>query len=103
MLELILSDLCKRYNIELEKEYRFNEKRKFRADFAVISKKLLFEYEGGIFMGKSGHTNITGYTSNCDKYNLAQATGFKVYRFTALHFKKDRIEETYKFLEEVLK
>lgn len=36
-------------------------------------------------MLKSGHTNIKGFISNCDKYNLATLIGWRVLRFTRKH------------------
>lgn len=101
--DLILRDICRKLNIELETEYRFCSSRRFRSDYAIIPKRILIEYEGGIYMPKGGHTNVAGYASNCDKYNLAQSMGFKVYRFTAAHMKKDSIEETIEFMMAVLK
>lgn len=71
-------------NIEFETEYRFDAKRKFRFDIAIINHKIAIEYEG-IVSAKSRHTNITGYTNDCRKYNLAQALGWRVLRYTALN------------------
>lgn len=81
-------------------EYKFLTDRKFRADW-LINEKILIEYEGvdpkagywTIKNGKriyviptNGHTSITGYTKDCEKYNLAQIHGFIVLRYTALNF-----------------
>mgnify|MGYP001369187991 CR=1 FL=1 len=66
-------------------ELQFSVSRKFRFDFAHVEKKVAFEYEG-INSNKSRHTTITGYTRDCEKYNLAALNGWKVFRFTALNY-----------------
>lgn len=83
------------------REYKFHPKRKWRFDFAFIVKgskgsnndiKIAVEIEGGLYMPKSGHTNIKGFVSNCDKFNQAQAMGWKVFRFTEKHLRERAIE-----------
>ena len=69
----------------MAEEFRFHNQRKFRFDFALPDLKVAFEYEG-IMRGKSRHTTITGYTKDCEKYNLAALEGWKVYRYTALNY-----------------
>ncbi len=73
-------------------EFEFAKPRKYRADVSinVITpkglQKILIEYEG-LVSSKSRHTTLTGYTNDCDKYNLATSLGYKVYRYTALNYK----------------
>ena len=100
ILEACLAKLCKRYNVDLIKEYKFLKDRKFRADFAVPALKILVEYEG-VVSAKSRHTTITGYSTDCDKYNLAQVMGFVVVRFTVLHLSKKKAAEASLLLERV--
>ena len=66
-------------------ELQFHKVRKFRFDWAIPSLMIAIEYEG-IFSKKSGHTTISGYTKDCQKYNLAQIEGWKVLRYTALNY-----------------
>jgi len=74
--------------IEFETEYQFARPRKFRADIAILSTvKLLIEYEG-TFSAKSRHTTVTGYANDCEKYNLCQKLGYKILRYTALHYQQ---------------
>lgn len=68
-----------------DKEYRFDKSRRFKFDWANEAAKVAIEYEG-LMSEKSGHTTITGYTSNCDKYNLAACQGWRVLRYTALNY-----------------
>lgn len=72
--------------LKIEEEYVFSTERKFRFDFCIIKKKIAFEYEG-IFAGKSRHTTIQGYTTDCDKYNLAAVEGWRVLRYTAKNYR----------------
>jgi len=55
------------------------------------------EYEG-VFGGKSRHTNLTGYTNDCEKYNNAQILGWTVLRYTAANY-----EQIQKDIEAILK
>lgn len=72
--------------IPFETEYRFDDDRKFRFDIVLKAQKIAFEYEG-IVSAFSRHTNIKGYTRDTEKYNLAQAQGWRVFRYTALNYK----------------
>ena len=77
----------KEKGIDLTEEHVFADGRKFRFDWAFLDLKIAIEYEG-LFSEKSGHTTVTGYTENTDKYNLAQLLGWVVIRVTALNYKK---------------
>jgi hypothetical protein len=72
--------------IEYSEEHRFSD-RKYRFDIILlpIELKIAIEYEG-IFSEKSRHTNVNGYSKDCEKYNLASSLGWKVLRYTALNF-----------------
>lgn len=66
-------------------ELVFHDLRKFRFDWAIPSLKIAIEYEG-VFSKKSRHTSVSGYTTDCDKYNLALLDGWKVLRYTAKNY-----------------
>lgn len=66
-------------------EFRFSDKRRFLFDWAVTSLKIAIEYEG-VISEKSRHTTIAGYSKDCIKYNLAQKTGWRILRYTALNY-----------------
>lgn len=78
------------FKIPFVSEFVFDEegKRKFRFDLAILPYKIAIEYEGVSTSGKNdkysenGHTSLLGYTSNCEKYNLAQMQGWVVLRYT---------------------
>lgn len=72
--------------IPVEKEYKFHPDRKWRADFAIPSHKILIEYEG-LNSEKSGHTTLKGYTKDTEKYKEAAILGWTVFRYTVLNYK----------------
>lgn len=61
-------------------EYRFDQKRRWRADFAIPVARLLIEVEGGIWSG-GRHVRGEGYLRDCEKYNAATLSGWRVFRF----------------------
>ena len=77
-IETILND----HGLKWVKEHKFHDKRKFRFDYAVIDLMLAIEYEGGTWSG-GAHTRGKHYSSDCEKYNLAQINGWIVLRYTA--------------------
>ena len=81
MGESILALQLKAHRIEFEREFRFHPKRKWRADFHLIDKKILIEVEGGIWNG-GRHTRGKGYIGDMEKYNAATMMGYQVIRFS---------------------
>jgi hypothetical protein len=84
----------KHSKIEFIPEFLFVPGRKYKADIFIPVINCLIEYEGLVFKpndkgttGKSGHTTATGYSSNCEKYNLATLLGFRLLRYTAMNYK----------------
>ena len=78
--------------IRFEAEFKFSPDRKFRADRYLPDYKVLIEYEGIGFQKdgsqkKTGHTSVMGYTKDCEKYNLATESGFRVFRSTAKNYR----------------
>lgn len=67
--------------IQFEQEFRFHPKRKWKADFHLIGKKILIEVEGGIWSG-GRHTRGKGYIGDMEKYNSATMMGYQVIRFS---------------------
>ncbi len=89
--------VLKACGIEYTTEFKFDSIRIFRFDIAIPNIKVAIEYEG-INSKKSGHTTMTGYTKDCEKYNLAQVQGWRVLRYTALNyndFYKDLVKIIY--------
>ena len=79
-IEQILDSL----NVKYKKEYLAFKGRKFRFDWAVFLDKCKVEIEyEGIYSEKSGHTTMSGFVSNLEKYNMATVNGWKILRYTA--------------------
>lgn len=71
--------------LQMEKEYQFCE-RGWRFDYAWPALKIAVEYEGGIFMQKSGHNTAKHYTKDTEKYNKAAVLGWRIIRVTAMNY-----------------
>jgi len=61
------------------RECRFWPGRRFALDFAWPTHQLALESEGGTF-GRSRHTSIIGFATDCVKYNEAALRGWRVLR-----------------------
>lgn len=86
-IELQLTAWCEANGLTLIPEYRFSERR-FRFDYAIFKDDkpvLAVEYEGGVFMEKSGHNTAKHYTKDTIKYNLAASLGWTIFRYTILN------------------
>jgi hypothetical protein len=69
-------------------EFRFDPKRRSRADLAWPDQKLALEIEGGAFMKKGGHRgSISGYLKDIEKYNNYSLLGWSLLRFTPQQIK----------------
>lgn len=75
--------------IQFEQEFRFHPKRKWKADFHLIGKKILIEVEGGIWSG-GRHTRGMGYIGDMEKYNSATMMGYQVIRFSTEQVKSGK-------------
>jgi len=62
-------------------EYRFDPKRRWRADFAFLEARLLVEVEGGSF-SQGRHVRGAGFEADCEKYAEALCQGWRVLRVT---------------------
>lgn len=66
------------------REYRFNEQRKWRLDFAWPAAKLACEVDGGTGPWLRGrHVRPEGYENDCEKFNALMVEGWRCLRFTA--------------------
>jgi very-short-patch-repair endonuclease len=64
---------------ELEREYRFDLKRRWRADFAHLPTHCLIEIEGGIWVN-GRHNRAAGFNADLEKYLEAGLSGWRVFR-----------------------
>ena len=65
-----------------EREYRFDDVRRWRFDFAWPDVLLAVEIEGGTW-ARGRHTRGSGFAADCEKYNAAALAGWRVLRYTA--------------------
>lgn len=68
-------------------EFKFHPVRKWRFDFAHLELKILIDIQGGEWMIKSGHNTGAAYADDCNKKNVAQSMGYKVFTFTGTQVK----------------
>jgi hypothetical protein len=83
--------LCLRgLGMEFKEELVFHPVRKWRFDLAVPELKLAIEYQGHGQTGRKkhvgGHASVTGLAGDCEKDFAANVLGWRVLKFTALHF-----------------
>ena len=62
-------------------EFKFHPIRKWRADFAIPSAKLLIEIEGGFWI-QGRHSRGGGGESDMEKYNTSSIMGYALLRFS---------------------
>jgi len=75
--------LSERYDErQVKTEHQFCDNRKWRFDVALIGVRLYaFEIEGGLYV-HGAHVRGQHYESDMNKYNVAAAMGWRVFRFT---------------------
>jgi hypothetical protein len=73
-----------------EREYRFDQKRKWRADFAWPFQRVLVEIEGGEW-AHGRHVTPRGYNKDCEKYNFATINRWRLLRFTGTMIRQDPV------------
>jgi len=77
--ELAMAIHLDELHISYEHDYRFDERRRFLFDFAIIDKMIAIEVEGLTHEG-GRHQRINGFMRDCEKYNLAVQKGWKLFR-----------------------
>jgi hypothetical protein len=64
--------------------------RKHEVDFVWHAERVIVETEGGAYT-QGRHTRGAGFESDCEKYNLLTALGYRVFRFTRGMLRRDPI------------
>lgn len=75
-----------------EKEFKFHPVRRWRFDYAWISRKVAVEIDGGIWT-RGRHSRGAGMLQDNEKLNEAQRLDWKVFRFTPQQLKKGEAQE----------
>ena len=84
---------------DLEREFRFEPTRRWRSDFAHIASRTLIEVEGGLYQ-QGRHNRAQGYQADCEKYNWATMTGWRVIRLTSMMLTPDYVESIIQWIQE---
>ena len=67
----------------LVSEFRFDQERRWRADFAHVESRTLIEIEGGLHIfGGGRHNRAAGFIADAEKYIEAFLAGWSVVRLT---------------------
>ncbi|MDO4750461.1 MAG: hypothetical protein Q4A24_00015 [Akkermansia sp.] len=77
---------------ELVREYRFEPKRRWRADFAWPDAKMLIEIEGGVW-NRGRHLTPRGFMNDAEKYPAATLQGWAVIRLVDTMLTPDTIKQ----------
>lgn len=85
-------------NLDTVEELKFHPKRRWRFDFAIPSKMIAVEVEGGAWIG-GRHTRGAGFVKDLEKYNEALRLGWKVIRVTPQQL---RTEYTLQLIKELI-
>lgn len=96
---LHIKNVLTNMRLDFVEELRFAPPRRFRFDFAIQGHMIAIEYEG-LNSEKSGHTTLSGYTSNCEKYNMAAIAGWRLLRYTVMNYEQVR-EDLTKLVTEI--
>lgn len=68
-------------DVEVVKEHKFHDARKWRFDYAFPDLKVAIEIDGAVWAG-GRHVNPAGYVKDMEKLNTAASMGWLVLRFT---------------------
>ena len=72
--------MLKNFAVDACAEFKFHPERKWKADFAIPSRMLLIEIDGGAFSA-GRHTRGMGFINDMEKLNAAACLGYRVLRF----------------------
>lgn len=94
---LLLEKHMGELGLEFDKEYRFSDLRRWRADYRITNRlrngqMMLVEIEGGLFIS-GRHNRGSGYQKDLDKYNHAVKLGYGVLRFSTQDVLRGRAKE----------
>ena len=66
---------------EPTREYKFHATRRWRFDYAWPDRMVALEVEGGTW-SRGRHVRGAGFRKDCEKYNAATVSGWRVLRVT---------------------
>jgi len=77
----IFTIACELIGFHCVKEFRFDNKRRWRADYCIPEFMIIIEVEGGAYT-RGRHTRPIGFINDMEKYNAATLAGYRVFRVT---------------------
>lgn len=84
-------------NAPLIRQYRFDETRQWRFDFAWPYAKVAVEIDGGIWSG-GRHTRGKGFENDCEKFNEAVLLGWRVFHLTPAMITPEWVQRIAEFI-----
>ena len=78
-MNLFIALVQKELDVMVTPEYRFDDTRKWRIDYAIIDHKIAIEVEGGVFT-QGRHTRGAGFVNDMEKYNALTVQGWRLIR-----------------------
>ena len=73
--------ILQRLGYNVETEYQFHPKRKWRFDYAIPNYRVAIEVEGGVWT-QGRHIRPNGFLNDMEKYNAATVMGWRILRTT---------------------
>lgn len=68
--------------VAFEQQYKYCPDRNFKADFAIVDRRLLIEVNGGIWNNDGAHGRVSGIIKDIERLNLATLNGYFMLRYT---------------------
>ena len=88
------------HKIKFEQEVKLIPGRRFSFDFFLPEHNIAIEVQGGTWSSsKMGHNSGSGIRRDCEKSNLAQKHGYRIFKFTS---DMVRMGDAVLFLKEIL-
>ena len=79
--------------ISFERQYAYAPGRKYRADFAILHRRVLIEIQGGIFT-RQAHGSISGLLADNARINIATLNNWRILRFSPTQVENGQAIET---------
>lgn len=83
--------------IAFNQQYRFDETRQWRFDFAWPGYLVAVEIDGGIWSG-GRHTRGKGFENDCEKFNEALLLGWRVFHLTPAMITPEWVQRIAEFI-----
>jgi len=89
-LERTFALALKSVDVEMEQQYKFHPKRRWRLDFVAVDEKVAVEIDGGEF-AQGAHNRGARMANDYEKRNSAIELGWFVFQLTGAMVRKDPV------------